>query len=80
MPVALRRQLLRRLVDVGVWSAGLADSVKGAVKETTYASYAYVSRNHLSPAIGHVKLKSLTPVRVRGFYGDKGAPDSPRRR
>ena len=45
--------------------------MKGAVKETTYASYAYVSRNHLSPAIGHVKLKSLTPVRVRGFYGDK---------
>ena len=45
--------------------------MKGAVKETTYASYAYVSRNHLSPAIGHVKLKSLTPARVRAFYGDK---------
>ncbi len=50
----------------------LADSVKGAVKETTYANYAYVVRKHLSPAIGHVKLKSLTPSRLRGLYGDKG--------
>ncbi len=49
----------------------LADSVKGAVKETTYANYAYVARKHLSPAIGHVKLKSLAPSRLRGLYGDK---------
>ena len=49
----------------------LADSVKGIVKETTYANYAYISRNHISPAIGRVKLKSLTPAHVRGFYGDK---------
>jgi integrase len=49
----------------------LADSVKGTVKETTYANYAYITRKHISPALGHVKLKTLTPAHVRGFYGEK---------
>jgi integrase len=49
----------------------LADSVKGTVKETTYANYAYITRVHVSPAVGRVKLKSLSPTHVRGFYGEK---------
>jgi integrase len=49
----------------------LADSVKGTVKETTYANYAYITHKHVSPALGHVKLKTLTPAHVRGFYGEK---------
>jgi integrase len=49
----------------------LADSVKGTVKETTYANYAYITHKHISPALGHVKLKTLTPAHVRGFYGEK---------
>jgi integrase len=49
----------------------LAGSVKGTVKETTYANYAYVTRVHVSPALGRVKLKSLTPAHVRGLYGEK---------
>lgn len=49
----------------------LSDSVKGRVKETTYANYAYITRVHISPALGHVKLKSLTPSHVRGFYTEK---------
>jgi integrase len=49
----------------------LADSVKGTVKETTYANYAYITHKHISPALGYVKLKTLTPVHVRGFYEDK---------
>jgi integrase len=49
----------------------LADSVKGTVKETTYANYAYITSKHISPALGHVKLKTLTPAHVRGFYGEK---------
>ena len=61
-----------RGITVGEYLDGwLADSVKGAVKETTFANYAYVARKHVSPAIGHVKLKNLTPPRVRGFYGGK---------
>src|ERR687894_1339984 len=49
----------------------LADSVKGTVKETTYANYAYITHKHISPALGHVKLKTLTPAHVRSFYGEK---------
>ena len=49
----------------------LADSVKGRVRETTYANYAYITHKHVSPALGHVKLKTLTPAHVRGFYGEK---------
>ena len=49
----------------------LRDSVKGTVKETTHANYSYITRVHISPALGHVKLKSLTPAHVRGFYGEK---------
>ncbi len=53
----------------------LADSVKGTVKETTYVNYAYITRKHVSPALGRVKLRSLTPAHVRGFYGEKARTD-----
>jgi integrase len=53
---------------LGKW---LADSVKGSVKGTTYANYSYITRVHISPALGRVKLKNLTPAHVRGFYGEK---------
>ena len=49
----------------------LADSVKGTVKETTYANYAYITHKHICTALGHVKLKTLTPAHVRSFYGEK---------
>ncbi len=49
----------------------LLDSVKGTVKETTYANYSYITRVHISPALGRVKLKSLTPAHIRSFYGEK---------
>lgn len=49
----------------------LKDSVKGVRKESTYATYASINRTHISPALGGVKLKSLTPSHVRGFYGEK---------
>ncbi|MDQ4000491.1 MAG: site-specific integrase, partial [Actinomycetota bacterium] len=53
----------------------LADSVKDTVKETTYANYAYIARVHIRPALGRVKLRSLTPAHVRGFYGEKSRSD-----
>ena len=53
----------------------LVDSVKGTVKETTYANYAYIARVHVSPALGRVKLTSLTPAHVRGVYGEKTQSD-----
>ena len=65
------------LYDAGKLTIGeylnrwLADSVKGTVKETTYANYAYITHKHISPALGCVKLKMLTPAHVRSFYGEK---------
>src|SRR3712207_8400716 len=49
----------------------LADSVKATVKETDYANYSYIIRVHISPALGRLRLKGLTPAHVRGFYGEK---------
>ena len=49
----------------------LRDSVKGTVKETTYANYSYIVQVHISPSLGRVKLKSLSPSHVRAFYGEK---------
>ena len=49
----------------------LADSVKGTVKEATYANYSYITHVHISPALGRLKLKSLTSAHVRTFYGEK---------
>lgn len=49
----------------------LSDSEKGTVKETTYANYSYINRVHISPALGRLKLKNLSPAHVRGFYGEK---------
>jgi integrase len=49
----------------------LTECVKGTVKETTYANYSYITRVHISPALGRVKLKSLAPAHVRSFYGEK---------
>src|ERR671912_1435515 len=65
------------LYDAGKLTIGeylnrwLADSVKGTVKETTYANYVYITHKHISPALGHVKLKTLIPAYVRSFYGEK---------
>jgi integrase len=59
-------------LTVGEYLNGwLRDSVRGTVKETTYANYSYITRVHISPALGRVKLKSLTPAHVRGFYTQK---------
>ena len=53
----------------------LSDSVKGTVKETTYANYSYIIRTHICPAFGRMQLKNLTPAHVRGFYGEKARSD-----
>jgi integrase len=49
----------------------LNDSVRGTVKESTYATYSCVAGVHISPALGRIQLKHLTPAHVRGFYGEK---------
>ena len=49
----------------------LEDSVRGSVKKTSYQSYERLNRNHIAPAIGNVKLKSLKPAHLQGLYRAK---------
>jgi integrase len=63
--------------DAGALTVGeyldrwLSDCVKGTVRESTFERYEYAIRPHIKPALGRVKLKSLTPAHVRGFYRAK---------
>ena len=58
----------------------LSECVKGTVKESTFERYEYTIRPHIKPALGHIRLKSLTPAHVRAFYRFKldGAEGSAR--
>ncbi len=49
----------------------LEDSVKDSIKQRIFENYAYVLRLHLAPALGHVKLKALSPAHVQGLYCSK---------
>jgi integrase len=46
-------------------------SVKASVKPSTFESYERMMRNHIKPALGHKKLKALTPDHVQYFYQSK---------
>jgi integrase len=49
----------------------LSNSVRDTVRQRTYERYESIVRVHLAPAIGKVKLKTLTPDHVRGLYREK---------
>jgi integrase len=49
----------------------LSDSVSDTVKATTFERYEQITRLHLKPVLGRVKLKALTPAHVRGLYREK---------
>jgi integrase len=49
----------------------LNDSVRNSVKQRTFENYSYVVRSHLIPAVGHMKVKTLTPTHVQGLYRSK---------
>jgi integrase len=49
----------------------LSDSVSDTVKATTFERYEQITRLHLKPVLGGVKLKALTPAHVRGLYREK---------
>lgn len=49
----------------------LSGSVNNTVKATTFERYEQITRLHLKPALGRVKLKALTPGHVRGLYREK---------
>jgi integrase len=52
-------------------SRWLTDSVQDTVRSTTFERYEQITRKHIVPEVGRVKLKALTPAHVRGLYRKK---------
>ena len=46
----------------------LKDSVQGSVRQSTYKSYCRQARRYITPAVGRVRLKALSPAHVQGLY------------
>jgi integrase len=49
----------------------LNDAVRGSVKPVTLENRERVVRNHLTPALGRIKLKALTPAHIQSLYRAK---------
>jgi integrase len=49
----------------------LTDSVKDTVRRSTFVQYESVVNRHIIPALGRLKLKSLTPAHARSLYREK---------
>src|SRR5918997_4751229 len=49
----------------------LNESARNRLRPKTYKDYAGLIRVHIAPALGHIKLKNLTPLHVQQFYGTK---------
>ena len=46
----------------------LKDSVQGSVRQSTYESYRRQARRYITPALGRMGLKTLTPAHVQALY------------
>jgi integrase len=46
----------------------LKDSVQGSERRSTYESYRRQAKRYITPAVGCVMLKALTPAHVQGLY------------
>ncbi len=63
--------------DAGTLTVGeyldrwLTDSVRDTVRQSTYASYGRMVKNHLKPGIGGVRLSKLKPHDLRRLYREK---------
>ena len=49
----------------------LTDSVKDTVRDTTFERYEQITRKHIVPEVGRLKLKALSAAHVRGLYKTK---------
>ncbi len=49
----------------------LQDAVADTVRPVTFAKYEQIVRNHAKPALGRLRLQTLTPAHVRGLYREK---------
>lgn len=63
--------------DAGALTVGeylerwLSDSVRGTVRISTFERHEQIIRAHLAPALGRVKLKTVTPAHVRSLHREK---------
>nr|MDP9487185.1 site-specific integrase [Actinomycetota bacterium] len=56
---------------LSVW---LSDCVKDTIRVSSFERYKSIVELHVSPALGRLRLKALTPAHVQGFY--RGRLDS----
>jgi integrase len=49
----------------------LSETAKNRLRPKTYKDYAGLTQVHIAPALGHIKLKNLTPLHVQQFYSSK---------
>src|ERR687886_506447 len=49
----------------------LRDCVRGTVRASTYERHESIIRMHIKPALGRIRLESLTPAHVRGLHREK---------
>ena len=49
----------------------LRESARNRLRPKSYEDYTGLAQRHIVPALGHVKLKKLTPLHVQHFYGAK---------
>ena len=49
----------------------LNDAVRGSVKPVTFENRERMVRNHLTPALGRIKLKALNPAHIQSLYRGK---------
>jgi integrase len=49
----------------------LKDSVRDTVRQGTFERYEQIIRLHISPSLGSLKLKALSPVHIQRFYREK---------
>jgi integrase len=53
---------------LSVW---LSDCVKGTIRISTFERHKAIAEQHISPVLGRLRLKALTPAHVQGFYRGK---------
>src|SRR5919199_5952396 len=58
-------------LTVGEYLDRWLKDVEGTVRQSTYERYEYAIHPHITPALGRIKLKDLTPAHARWFYRER---------
>src|SRR5919107_280329 len=58
-------------LTVGEYMDRWLKDVKDTVRQSTHERYEYAINPHITPALGRIKLKDLTPAQVRWFYRER---------